>query len=141
MRAIAAAIVRHGQAARMLLADDQPTLGAIRRFFALTPGDEGLAVDALVAACAADVAAGCSPSGQASVTARRVAELIGAYFADPRRFVPPPLLAGGDVVRELPHVRGPQIGRILRAVRAAQLDGQIATRAEALALARQIGSE
>lgn len=49
----------------------------------------------------------------------------------------PPLLNGDDLIRELGLVPGPLIGRLLAAVGEAQADGTIATRDDALALARR----
>ncbi len=48
-----------------------------------------------------------------------------------------PLLNGEDV-KELGVPRSPRFGRIMQAIHAAQLDGEIATRAEAVQLARQL---
>ena len=49
---------------------------------------------------------------------------------------PPPLLTGDDLMAELDLEPGPQIGRLLEAVREAQAAGEVRTRQEALALAR-----
>jgi len=57
----------------------------------------------------------------------------------PEQLDPAPLLPGADLI-ELKLPRGPLYRRILEAARTAQLDGQISSRAEALELARRIGS-
>jgi putative nucleotidyltransferase with HDIG domain len=49
---------------------------------------------------------------------------------------PPPLLTGDDLMAELGLEPGPQIGRLLEAVREAQAAGEVHSREEALALAR-----
>lgn len=48
----------------------------------------------------------------------------------------PPLLNGRDLMSALDLPAGPEVGRLLNLVRRAQLDGRIASRHEALALAR-----
>ena len=50
---------------------------------------------------------------------------------------PPPLLTGDDL-KQAGWRPGPEFGRVLQAVRAAQLDGTIATRDEALAMANDL---
>jgi len=133
----------HWRAARDLLAEEAPALVAIRRYFALFAGREDLGVDALVVAAACAVGAA-GAGRQAKVTTslvRRAAELVAVYLDDTQRFVPPPVLTGDDIVRALPEARGPRIGQLLRAVRAAQLEGGIITHDEALALARKLHTE
>src|SRR3972149_6251082 len=49
---------------------------------------------------------------------------------------PPKLLGGGELMAELKLPPGPQIGRLIEALREAQAAGEISTREEALALAR-----
>ncbi|MGQ9814760.1 MAG: CCA tRNA nucleotidyltransferase [Candidatus Roseilinea sp.] len=71
----------------------------------------------------------------------RMAELIlDAYYT---RFAPgaapDPLIHGEDVLA-LGVARGPKIGQLIEAVREAQMAGEIATRAEALALLRRIAA-
>lgn len=51
--------------------------------------------------------------------------------------VPPPLITGDDVLA-LGLAPGPKVGRVLRAVENARLEGQIRTKQEALALARAL---
>lgn len=50
----------------------------------------------------------------------------------------PPLIRGGDLLRELGMEEGPLVGEILREVRAAQMEGRIDSREEALDLARRL---
>jgi len=54
-------------------------------------------------------------------------------------FDPPRLLSGGDVQQLLGIPPGKAVGRVLDAVRSAQVDGTIRTRDEALAMARALG--
>jgi tRNA nucleotidyltransferase/poly(A) polymerase len=55
-------------------------------------------------------------------------------------FDPPRLLSGGDVQQLLGIPPGKAVGRVLDAVRSAQVDGTIRTRDEALAMARAFGT-
>ncbi|MCC6739218.1 MAG: hypothetical protein IT452_09240, partial [Planctomycetia bacterium] len=50
----------------------------------------------------------------------------------------PPRLLTGDDLLALGAPRGPKLGQVLAAVRAAQLDGEVADREAALALARTL---
>jgi len=56
--------------------------------------------------------------------------------AELRETVRPPRLLGGDDLLAAGYPRGPLIGRILRAIDDAQLEGEVATRDEAMALVR-----
>ncbi|MEA3340749.1 MAG: HD domain-containing protein [Chloroflexota bacterium] len=51
---------------------------------------------------------------------------------------PPPLVTGNDLMAELALNPGPEIGRLLEALREAQAAGEVNTQEEALTLARQI---
>jgi poly(A) polymerase len=55
-------------------------------------------------------------------------------------FDPPRLLSGGDVQQLLGIPPGRAVGRVLEAVRSAQVDGTIRTRDEALEMARTLGA-
>jgi hypothetical protein len=55
----------------------------------------------------------------------------------PGAMLPAPLL-GGDDLKRMGHVPGPRFGPVLRALYDAQLNGQLHTRAQAAALARQL---
>jgi tRNA nucleotidyltransferase/poly(A) polymerase len=141
---VARSVARRWRGARLLLRADDATglrgsaLAPIRRYFAMAPGGADLGIDALVVAMACALAEAeqrAMDVAEAAALTARAREIIAAYLAEPILYAPPPLLAGHDLLRALPDVRGPEIGRILRAVRTAQLDGRIATRAEALALA------
>ena len=73
----------------------------------------------------------------------RTASVIRAVFeASQRRRTPvesaQKLLTGGDLMRELGVAQGPDIGRLLEEVEDAAIAGEIATREEALALARRL---
>jgi putative nucleotidyltransferase with HDIG domain len=67
-----------------------------------------------------------------------VAETLLTHWFEHREETvsPPPLLTGDDLMAELDLEPGPQIGRLLEAVREAQAAGEVHSREEALALAR-----
>ncbi|MCC6627182.1 MAG: CCA tRNA nucleotidyltransferase [Chloroflexi bacterium] len=66
------------------------------------------------------------------------AELDRYWAAIAPLLAAPPLLDGATVMRELDLPAGPAVGRLLAAVHDARLRGEIATTAEALALARAL---
>ncbi len=67
-----------------------------------------------------------------------VAELYRFYFELYEEAVSPvPLVNGRDLMQELELTPGPEIGRLLRLLEEAQAAGQLTTREEALAFARQ----
>lgn len=65
--------------------------------------------------------------------------LLSHYFEHPEQAVSPrPLVTGSDLMRHLRIGEGPQVGRLLGAVREAQAAGEVNTREEALDLARRL---
>jgi tRNA nucleotidyltransferase (CCA-adding enzyme) len=60
------------------------------------------------------------------------------YIHQRERLIPPPALSGKDLMLTLGIPGGPALGRLLRAVRLAQLADEVTTREEALALARRL---
>jgi putative nucleotidyltransferase with HDIG domain len=65
--------------------------------------------------------------------------LLHHYFERHEETVaPPPLLTGHDLIAVLGLQPGPQIGRLLDALREAQATGTVATRADALALVKEL---
>jgi hypothetical protein len=100
-----------------------------------------ITVDLLVAAVACNAALVTAPlDGEHYVAGLDAAarSLLELFFNDRERLIPPPLLSGSDLAREPDAIPGPAIGRVLHAVRLAQLRGDVATRDEALALARRL---
>jgi poly(A) polymerase len=65
-----------------------------------------------------------------------VAELRDRELAD--ALAAPPLINGHDLIQELDMQSGPLLGKLLQNVREAQLEGQISSREEALAMARSL---
>lgn len=69
----------------------------------------------------------------------RLEELLRAYFFKPEEAVrPPKLINGQELMQALALQPGPLIGTLLRAIEEAQAEGNLHTREEALALARQV---
>ncbi|HEM61485.1 MAG TPA: polynucleotide adenylyltransferase, partial [Chloroflexi bacterium] len=68
--------------------------------------------------------------------------LLRAYYDQYREVVEPePLLSGRDLLELLGMEPGPQVGRILKALREAQATGEVTTKEEALGLARSLLEE
>ncbi len=86
--------------------------------------------DDLLALLKADL---CADEGDDSVIHERVMARIRAI--DPAAAAPPPLLTGDDLLAA-GFASGPQFGPVLRAVYRAQLNEEIATRDDAMAMAR-----
>lgn len=118
--------VAEGGRWRALLADRDPSMAELR---AAADRWRDRFVDLLTGAVADE---------PAETVATRARAILDRYFADREAFIPPPLLDGQAVLRELGVAPGPAVGRVLRAVREAQLAGEVAAREEALALAREI---
>ena len=121
---------------RERLLEHMPGEAELRHFFARY-GERG--IDALIGAVACDDARGEIASGERGDTGATIAErvrmIVALFFEERDRLIPPPLLNGTDLMRELGVMPGPAIKAALHAVRAAQLDGTITTRAEALDVA------
>ncbi len=122
-----------------LLAEQSSVSGrAVYRFFRDT---EEAGVDVLLHALA-DHAAIYPPGIEDERWPRLVglvARMLAEFWDRPvRAAAPKPLISGHDLIRELGLEPGPRVGELLEAVREAQADGQVHTREEALALARQL---
>jgi tRNA nucleotidyltransferase/poly(A) polymerase len=121
--------LRQQAAAELAIDDAQDRDRAARLLFAQVGRDEAAAVDALVLAAI---------TGDGADIASRAQALVDRYLRDHDALIPPPLLTGGDLISELALAGGPEIGRLLQAVRRAQLADEVRTRAEALELARRL---
>ena len=69
--------------------------------------------------------------------AARANALVELYIHQREQLIPPPLLSGKDLILALGIPGGPALGRLLRAVRLAQLADEMTNREEALDLARR----
>ena len=119
---------------------ERVTRRAIYRYFRATNcGGVDVALLSL-----ADHLATYGPNLQQQRWARRleVAEILLHHYFERREetIAPPPLVTGSDLMAELGLNPGPEIGRLLEALREAQAAGEIATRGEALALAGGIAN-
>ena len=116
---------------------EKVTRRAVYRYFRAT-GDAGVEVALLNLA---DHLATYGPHLQEQRWARRleVAETLLTHYLEryEETVAPPPLVTGHDLMAELGLEPGPEIGRLLEALREAQAAGEVKTREEALALARQ----
>jgi poly(A) polymerase len=135
-RQIVAAVLAELPRWRRLLAEREPTEAELRRLFALM-GDP--AVDVLAAAAICAVSTGGEASAPA--VAARAGDALGRFFGNRDQLVPEPLIGAGELLRELGMAPGPLVGQLFRRLRLAQLDGEITTRDEALALARRVLGE
>ncbi|PWH17058.1 MAG: [cytidine(C)-cytidine(C)-adenosine (A)]-adding enzyme, partial [Anaerolineae bacterium] len=62
---------------------------------------------------------------------------LEAYYEQAEQVIHPPrLLTGDDLINELKMKPGPDVGKLLEAIRETQAAGQITSRQEALAFAR-----
>ncbi len=114
------------------------TRRAVYRYFRAT-GDAGVEV---VLLSLADHLATWGPNLQEHRWERRLemAELLLDHYFERREetVAPPPLVSGHDLMTALGLEAGPEIGRLLEALREAQAAGEVQTREEALAMAAQI---
>lgn len=131
-------IVREHLRPAHLACAERTTRRAVYRYFRST-GDAGVEV---VLLSLADHLATWGPHLQEHRWVRRleVAEaLLTHYFEHHDETVaPPPLVTGHDLMVELGLTEGPEVGRLLEALREAQAAGEVRTREEALALAREM---
>jgi tRNA nucleotidyltransferase/poly(A) polymerase len=116
--------------------DDRERLHAARMLF----GDGGKSADMTVDAVL--VAAACTltqdEQWRSIELAARANAVVEMYLHHRERLIPPPLLRGKDLISALGIPGGPALGRLLRAVRLAQLADEINTREEALVLAQRL---
>jgi putative nucleotidyltransferase with HDIG domain len=124
---------------RPLLLEKEPVLSrrAVFRFFKAA-GTAGLDVAFLALADNLATFDGRDEDGQRSRLLAVIIELYSHYFQKFEETVKPPmLLDGNQLMKELALPPGRQVCRLLALIQEAQAAGEIATRAEALALARQ----
>ncbi len=95
-------------------------------------GERGVDLAAFHLACQMAASQGVSSGDAWQPEARLCIDLIEAYHHERSALIPPPLIDGQTITARLGFTKGPLIGRLLAAVRSAQLDGLIRTRAEAL---------
>ncbi|HLF29296.1 MAG TPA: HD domain-containing protein [Anaerolineae bacterium] len=138
--AYATAIVRHHMRPHHL-ANNGASRRAVYRFFRDTAG-AGVAV--LLHALADDLATNGPDLAAADWTHRLelTREMLADYFNRRKETIDPqPLITGHDIMDALELRPGPEVGRVLEAIREAQAAGEVHTREEALALARRVMRE
>lgn len=135
-----AAIVRHHMRPSHLAHEGRPTRRALYRFFR----DVGAVTVPVLLLSLADYLGVRGPTleeehWQEWLTF--IGEMLQAWFARPDLSRPQSLLSGRDLMSTLHIGQGPQVGRLLAALQEAQAVGEVATREDALALARDIFHE
>ncbi len=131
-------IVRHHMRPGWLLKSGPVTRKAIYRFFRDT-GDAG--IDICILALADQLAtrgSALTKEHWRDYLSLTQAMLEGYFRKSEEVVAPPPLVTGRDVMALLGLEPGPRIGELLEAVREAQAEGTIRTRAEALDLLRSL---
>lgn len=135
-QAYLATLVRHHLRPLYLSLDPSLSPRMLHRYFRAT-GDAGVDVVLLSLADNAAKAVGRpeSAAGLASVATR----LLDAWFDGFDTVVAPrPLVTGNVLMADLGLPAGPEVGRLLAALREAQADGEVTDLAAALALARRL---
>lgn len=133
-------IVAHHLRPGHLARSKGPTRRAIYRFFKST-GDAGVEVGLL---SLADTLATWGPTLANRTWSRGlsvVSTLLSAYFKGDESVTPSPIIDGHQLMRALDLQPGPEIGRLLEAIREAQATGEISSHEEALKLAENLLTE
>ena len=128
--------LRPGQLAR----SKGPSRRAIYRFFKAA-GEAGVEIGLL---SLADTLAAWGPAIPGQRWLRQlevVTTLLSAYFDRSETVAPPPLVNGRELMRALSLSPGPEVGRLLEAIREAQATGEVKTRQAALELAARMNRE
>ncbi|MGA9350729.1 MAG: HD domain-containing protein [Anaerolineae bacterium] len=136
--ALAKTIVANHMRPSLLADQEVVTKRAVYRFFRDT-GDAG--VDTLLFYLA-DHLATWGPNLRMARWQRRVefvASMLADYYERHHKVISPPkLISGHDLMEEFGLQEGPRIGELLEAVREAQVEGEVRTREEALALVKEL---
>lgn len=132
-------VILHHMRPEAMEADGGPTPRGIYRFFRAAEST-GVAV---VLLSLADLLGRYVPPAPPDAWRRRVAtahKLLEAWFEPTRpRLAPDLYLTGDDVMRELKIPAGPEVGRILEALREAQAVGEVRSREDAVTLVARMG--
>jgi putative nucleotidyltransferase with HDIG domain len=133
VRTVVAQHLRPGQLAQTR----RLTRRAIYRYFKAT-GDVGVEIGLL---SLADTLAIWGPTLSGKRWQRQlevVTALLEAFFDQPQVVCPAPLIDGHELMKALTLSPGPEVGRLLEAIREAQAIGTVKTREAALALAAEL---
>ncbi|MDX1686840.1 MAG: HDIG domain-containing protein [Candidatus Promineifilaceae bacterium] len=116
---------------------EKVTRRAVYRFFR-DAGDAGVDVGLLTLADHLATYDGAGDAGEWEGLLDVVGRLYRHYFeAYEETVAPPPLLDGNELMDALDMRPGPEVGRLLRLIEEAQAAGEVGTKEEALALARE----
>ena len=116
---------------------EKMTRRAVYRFFR-DAGEAGVDVGLLTLADHLATYDGPGDAGEWEGLLAVVSRLYRHYFEEYEETVaPPPLLDGNELMGALDLRPGPEVGRLLRLIEEAQAAGEVNTKAEALALARE----
>ena len=132
--------VRHHMRLNLMLnaaKDGPPSPKAILRFFLNT---KKYAADVLLIAMA-DSLASCGPAVPHGWHKRFMgfcADLLHRTFYDPNSLIPEPLLNGEEIMKLLGLEEGPIIGKLLRAIQEAQVEGRVQSKEDALEFAKNL---
>jgi putative nucleotidyltransferase with HDIG domain len=138
--ALVGKVVAHHLRPGHLAQSKGPTRRAVYRYFKAT-GDAGVEVGLL---SLADMLAVWGSTLNSRGWSRRldvVSILLSAYFEQSENVAPAPIVNGHDLMQALDLAPGPEVGRLLEAIREAQAAGEVSSREEALALAQQLIKE
>jgi hypothetical protein len=116
--------------------DDVERLHAARVLFWEGGKSADMVVDTLLVASACRLTR--DDQRRAMELAARANTLVEMYTHRREQLIPPPLLSGKDLMLALGIPGSPALGRLLRAVRLAQLADEVSSQEETLALARRL---
>lgn len=139
-RAIVAAVATHRVKADHLIHSGPVEERVARRYFAAT-GETGVDVLLAALACVGTEAGLLSEAVPLDGHVGDVLALVALFFTARDQVIPPPLVDGRALIEGVGVRPGPDVGKLLARVRAAQIAGAITTREEALRLARVLHSE
>ena len=135
--ALVHALVLHHLRPMHLAQTKGPSRRAVYRYFRAT-GDAGVEVGLLALADLLAVWGPALPSRRWSRGLDVVTTLLTTYFDQPERVAPRPLINGHELMEVLALPPGPEVGRLLEAVREAQAAGRVNSREAAFALAASL---
>lgn len=131
-----ATIVRHHLRPLYLALDPALSPRLLHRYFRATGGH---GIDVVLMSLADNAAKTAGRPESAAVLAGVAARLLDTWFdAFDTVVAPPPLVSGHVLMAHLGLPAGPEVGRLLAALREAQVDGELADVGAALALARRL---
>ncbi len=137
VRAHVAALVRHHLRLGFLVHESQPL--ARRTVFSYLRACSPVEVDVTLLSIADRLATRGDRAEESIAAHLQVARgMLGDALRWHHEGPPQPLLRGDELMRELPIVAGPALGQMLEALAAAQYAGELTTREQALAEAREL---